>query len=66
MMDLDERGASPVTLFKTADPLDLNCFGIAPRRVNKPFRGPDWDDERIKYSLSPASPPPYKRMQLAL
>lgn len=49
MSDLDERGASPMALFKTADPLDLNCFGIAPRRVNKPLRGPDWDNELIKY-----------------
>jgi hypothetical protein len=47
--DMVERGTSDVTLFKTADPLDLNCFGLDIRGVNERFRGPDWDKDLLLY-----------------
>jgi hypothetical protein len=47
--DMEERGAQPVTLFKTADPIDLNCFGIGPRVEGAAYRGPDWGKELLNY-----------------
>jgi hypothetical protein len=47
--DMMERGAQPVTLFKTADPIDLNCFGIGPRVEGTAFRGPDWKTDLLEY-----------------
>jgi hypothetical protein len=47
--DLVERGVPPFTLFKTADPLDLNCFGLGPRGLSEAFRGPNWDDDLLLY-----------------
>lgn len=47
--DLEVRGVSSITLFKTADPLDLNCFGVGPQGENEAFRGPDWDNHLLLY-----------------
>jgi hypothetical protein len=33
--DMVARGSPPFTLFKTADPLELNCFGIDQQRARK-------------------------------
>ncbi len=40
MPDLEELCAPPLTLFKTADPIDLNCFGIAPHAERKHCASP--------------------------
>lgn len=47
--DLRARGVDPFTIYKTTDPLDLNCFGIQPDRSAAPLRGPDFDQARIRY-----------------
>lgn len=47
--DMVERGSPPFTLFKTADPLDLNCFGIDQRRSKDAFRGPDNNPTLLRY-----------------
>jgi hypothetical protein len=47
--DLIARGSPPFTLFKTTDPLDLNCFGIDQRRTEYAFRGPDNDPDLLRY-----------------
>ncbi len=47
--DLTARGVPPSTLFKTTDPLDLNCFGIGPRGPNDVFRGPDLAQDLLLY-----------------
>lgn len=39
-----------VTLWKTTDPEEMNCFGIARRLRGDPIlRGPDWDPAAIRY-----------------
>jgi len=47
--DLVARGVPPFTLFKTTDPLDLNCFGIDQRRMAGAFRGPDNGHDLLLY-----------------
>jgi hypothetical protein len=47
--DMVARGSPPFTLFKTADPLDLNCFGIDQRRSKDAFRGPDNNPTLLRY-----------------
>lgn len=36
-----------VTLWKTADPSDMNCFGVTPRVLDSIYKGPDWAPETI-------------------
>jgi Methyltransferase domain len=36
-----------VTLWKTANPSDMNCFGVTPRVRNAVYKGPDWAPETI-------------------
>jgi Methyltransferase domain len=36
-----------VTLWKTADPSDMNCFGVTPRVQNAIYKGPDRAPNRI-------------------
>jgi Methyltransferase domain len=36
-----------VTLCKTADPSDMNCFGVTPRVQNAIYKGPDWAPETM-------------------
>jgi len=46
--DMEERGvASMVT--KTSWPAELNCFGIGGRHENRTHRGPDWDEDTIRF-----------------
>ena len=47
--DMVARGSPPFTLFKTADPLELNCFGIDQQRAKDIFRGPDHDHTLMRY-----------------
>jgi Methyltransferase domain len=36
-----------VTLWKTAEPSDMNCFGVTPRVQSAIYKGPDWAPETI-------------------
>jgi hypothetical protein len=51
MPDLTALGLPETTLFKTTDPLDLNCFGITTRDHwgSALFRGPDWAQSEISF-----------------
>lgn len=37
----------PVTLWKSAAPPDLNCFGVTPKVQNTVMKGPDWAPNEI-------------------
>jgi predicted O-methyltransferase YrrM len=37
----------PVTLWKTANPADMNCFGVMPRVQDAVYKGPDWSPDAI-------------------
>jgi hypothetical protein len=41
------RRGFPVTLWKTANPADMNCFGVTPRVQNAAYKGPDWSPDVI-------------------
>ena len=46
--DLADRGLT-MTVWKTTDPSDMNCFGITNRSKGIPARrGPDWDQDKIE------------------
>ncbi len=45
--DMAERGCPEVTVFKTTDTADMNCFGIGPRMQDFDYRGPDWAQKDI-------------------
>ena len=36
-----------VTLWKTADPTDMNCFGVTRRVEDRAYRGPDWEPDTL-------------------
>lgn len=40
--DLERRDVTEVTLCKTTDPDDMNCFGLIPKHRQFRSRGPDW------------------------
>jgi len=37
------------TVGKTTFPAEMNTFGVGPRFQDKALRGPDWDDQTIRY-----------------
>lgn len=41
------RREFPVTLWKTSNPADMNCFGVTPRVQDAACRGPDWSPDVI-------------------
>ena len=45
--DMRRRGYGNVTIFKTARPGDMNCFGIEGRYEDLNYRGPDADEHSI-------------------
>ena len=45
--DMRSRGYGNVTIFKTARPGDMNCFGIEGRYEDLNYRGPDADEHSI-------------------
>lgn len=46
--DLERRDIPEVTVCKTTDPDELNCFGLVPRKRQFRYRGPDWAPDRIQ------------------
>ena len=36
-----------VTLWKTADPTDMNCFGVTPQVEKRAYQGPDWEPDTL-------------------
>jgi len=45
--ELAVRGLEDITLFKTTEASDMDCFGMGPRFEDYTYRGPDWDPSRI-------------------
>jgi hypothetical protein len=45
--EMSGRGHNQVTIFKTAYPSDMNCFGIGNRREGWDYWGPDDDETTI-------------------
>ncbi len=46
--ELDLRGHSNVTIWKTTAPPDMNCFGITGKYLDFDYRGPDCDEHTIQ------------------
>ncbi|MGH7542826.1 MAG: class I SAM-dependent methyltransferase [Gemmatimonadota bacterium] len=46
--DLERRDIPEVTVCKTTDPEELNCFGLVPKKRQFRYRGPDWAPHRIQ------------------
>jgi predicted O-methyltransferase YrrM len=45
--EMKARG-SKLTVYKTTDPADMNCFGVSARIEDFDLRGPDWDQHSIR------------------
>jgi hypothetical protein len=47
LAEFECRDFGEVTVWKTAEPDDMNCFGITPRHQEYRYKGPDWTPETI-------------------
>jgi predicted O-methyltransferase YrrM len=45
--ELNRRGLTNVTIWKSADPADMNCFGLTPKYLQYDYKGPDWAPDTI-------------------
>jgi hypothetical protein len=46
-LEMSSRGFDDITLWKTAEPTDMNCFGITSRYRDFNYRGLDWNPSSI-------------------
>jgi hypothetical protein len=47
LMEFERRDFGNVTVWKTTEPADMNCFGITPRYQEHRCKGPDWAPDTI-------------------
>lgn len=45
--ELHRRDLQDVTIWKTTDPDDMNCFGLTSRHLSFDYKGPDWAPDTI-------------------
>ncbi len=50
LVELERRDFAEVTIWKAADPADMNGFGVTPRFRGQRYKGPDWAPDRIAIS----------------
>jgi Methyltransferase domain len=47
LAELHRRELTDVTLWKTTDPEDMNCFGLTRKYLDHDYKGPDWAPHTI-------------------
>lgn len=45
--ELNRRGLTDVTIWKTTEPADMNCFGLTQQYLQYDYKGPDWAPDTI-------------------
>jgi hypothetical protein len=45
--ELTRRGVDNVTVWKSTDPADMNCFGMTTKLLQFDTKGPDWAPDTI-------------------
>jgi hypothetical protein len=47
LAEFERRDFADITVWKTTEPADMNCFGITPRYQEYRYKGPDWAPDTI-------------------
>lgn len=47
LSELHRRELRDVTIWKSTDPDDMNCFGLTPKQLAFDYKGPDWAPDTI-------------------